>query len=69
MNKHMLDSARGEAGSLWVDEKGYDVLQVPPGASLEHDGQRIRVYTTKEQRWLKLKGQEALPKPKHEFAR
>ena len=34
----------------WINEQGYDLIVIPRGASLCHDGQKFRVFTKPEYR-------------------
>jgi len=34
----------------WINDQGYDMIVIPKGASMEHDGQKFRVFTKPEYR-------------------
>ena len=34
----------------WINDQGYDLIVIPRGASLAHDGQKFRVFTKPEYR-------------------
>lgn len=38
-----------------MDDSGYDLVKVPAGSSLAHDGMRVRVHTSRSMRMAVLK--------------
>lgn len=49
------------AGSLATDDRGYDMVEVPQGSSLKHDGSQVVVFTKQEYRQLSGPIPAALP--------
>lgn len=50
-NARCIARARGRAPD-YIDEAGYDLIVVPPGATVRNDGQKYRVFTKSDYRKL-----------------
>ena len=49
-NTAAICAARAAGGRVARDREGYDLVTVPRGATLAHDGARVRVFTKPEYR-------------------
>ena len=52
-NARRIAAARSKAPEL-IDEAGYDLITVPQGATVKHDGSKFRVFTKSDYRKLVL---------------
>ncbi len=50
-NARKIAEARSRAPE-WIDAGGYDMVMVPEGATIGHDGQKMRVFTKSDYRKL-----------------
>ena len=50
-NARCIARARTRAPE-WIDGAGYDLIVVPPGATVRNDGQKYRVFTKSDYRKL-----------------
>ena len=49
-NRFAILEARRKHAATCSDANGYDLITVPPGSTVGHDGQKMRVFTVKELR-------------------